>query len=171
MKSLLLTLLVALSAPLCLADPAPQPAASPAPQAATNPDAIKDEFLRFVLTKAENYSGKIEDAVGQAVDVATKEAPETVRQYLVFSAWREGIYFFGPLAAFLFCFAACLVSYYKADWNDVAPANIFCVIGGFSGFILFIVVLGNMPHLLTLIEIKVAPRIYIIEQVSQLLHR
>lgn len=42
----------------------------------------KDQFLKFILEKAEKYSDKGEKALDKAVDLATQEAPILAKEFI-----------------------------------------------------------------------------------------
>jgi len=68
-------------------NPIPTPSASPLPLFSAEPAKetktdYKDAFLSFALEKVEDYSGKMESAINKAVDVAQKEIPQVVEEYL-----------------------------------------------------------------------------------------
>ncbi len=128
-----------------------------------------NEALRFILEKTKDYTGKAENALGQAVDLAQKEAPETIRQFLVWRAWKHGISALVGLAPFLFGIPVFIFAYrlYKKD-SDFAPfpiltAILTTIIGAMAFFT------QTLPDLLSLIQIHAAPRIYLIEQLHSLM--
>lgn len=135
----------------------------------------KDAFLRFVLEKAQKYSEKGEQAIGKAVDLATEEAPLLAKEYLHWKFWENLLYFLVP--AFLFVVIGSLDIYFirkgfKLGWGDSYEpsrwwvAVVFCSIGsGISLLITFI----NLDCLFTSIQISIAPRVFIIEQLMQLI--
>ncbi len=171
----LLSLLLALvmAAPLCAAD---TPPAAPVAPAVAKTESYRDAFLSFALEKAKTYSGAVEEAVAKGVDVASKELPETLTQWLKWRAWYNGVCAFVPplfLIAFVllqvwvwplfeFGYRKCLtrgnelhVATSIAAWVGIAAGLCFTLIVSVSSFF-------------DLIQIWVAPRIYVIEQVIQL---
>lgn len=163
------------------------PAASPAPQAAPATVAkvdYKDAFLGFVLEKAQKYSGTVEDTIGKAVDVAKTEAPVLAHEYLVWQAWYHATYIVLPLVLFTVFFWTFLKQwpkwtvkitsggYYKDDDWSLSKGSIgnvaATIIGGIISLISFIAFFANLDHLLSFIQILVAPRVYILEQVIHL---
>lgn len=189
MKTLILALvgLLALSVP-ALADAAKSTPAQA--QAALNPPpalpdttdwSAKDAFLHFVLSKAELYSGKVEDAVGKAVDVAGREAPKLVKEYLDWKLWEYGLDVamwavcvgLGVWAA-RFCYRKMLNASgdAKEGWTiGMVASLVVTILGGLVSFIGPEGSRGIFGDLLSFIQILVAPRIYVIEQVLHAIKR
>ena len=159
-------------------------------QLTNTPANYQDQFLAFALQKAEKYSGKVEDAIGAAVDAAQKEAPELARQFLVWRFVKSALDIGVPAGMFLAFFVVGTVSFYR--WMDfykdparhdrrgywtvqayakawkVVPFSIIGILGTFGCFINTMV---NIPALYTMAEIKYAPHVYLVEQVAALLHK
>lgn len=131
-----------------------------------------NEALRFMLDKAKAYTGKTEDAVGWVVDKIQTEAPETIRQFLLWRQWMHGIYYFLPFTLGVIAVAAFFFCLKRSKWGYAGPDNAYAAWATFAGcvaVIWIIITLTSTHELLSLIQIKVAPRIYLIEQLTQLL--
>lgn len=128
--------------------------------------AIKDEFLQFALEKAKLYSENGEQAIGKAVDLAQREAPELAKEWLRWRFWRSIIY----------C-VLCTITIWPCIWamkkghaiGDEGGA-FMCVMGGFAlvGSIILVATVAA-PALIDAIQIAIAPRIYIAEQLINLI--
>lgn len=161
------------------ASPAPeaQPAAKTEAPSKTSEQLAQtgNDFLRFALTKAEKYSGKIEDAVGSGVDLAMKEAPETARQFLTWHFYMHLIKGLTPLVLGVASLVFFTLGIKWADWNGLGFWCWSAIIGAIFSFICLLAflcsppnVISGLDHLMACVQIHVAPRIYLIEQVSQL---
>lgn len=127
-----------------------------------------DAFMKFLLSKAEKYSDKAESAVSKAVDIAMEEAPALAKEFLAWRAWKHGLYF---AAINLLLISGIFLTYkgvksIQAD-EEVAPALIVPGVCLSLFGITFFAVEG-MSNLLSLVQIHVAPRIYLIEQAVNL---
>lgn len=132
-----------------------------------------DELLRFILDKAKLYSGKVEDTLGKGIDLAEKEAPETVRQYLVWGMWKNALMFAFPLVSFVVFSILCVIGMNKSKgkWQNPGIVNICTIVCGFLAVIFFSFTLINIDCLFNIVQIHLAPRIYILEQLRDLLHK
>ncbi len=157
----------------------------------------KDAFLGLVLEKAEKYSSAFESGLGKAVDgaqaivskavdVASEEAPKLMQEFLV---WRFIDNVFGFALPFvLFLIFGSIAYNYLPKWIDTFhtdAANTYSnkttvedtkqVKYGLAGVIFTIaaIITGAMSltyisNLKTALQIKVAPRVYIIEQAVEM---
>lgn len=132
---------------------------------------VKDEALRFILSKAQKYSEKVENTASAMIDAAQKEAPETIKQFLVWRAVKHGLSFFMPFFILTSAFITFLVSAKKANWqsNVFSMPHLVSVVSGIIMLFSTIGVAVNFTNLLSFIQVLVAPRIYLIEQVSALI--
>jgi len=141
---------------------------------------MKDAFLGFVLQKAEKYTEKTEAALGKAVDIAKEEAPELAREFIVWRACMHGIKAIFPLV--IICvIIACYIKISKLLWgkHEESPrddwdggAIAFNIVGGVGGAvgIVFLSFL-SFNNFLPFVQCLVAPKIYIIEQVLNLVQK
>lgn len=130
--------------------------------------AVSDEFMRFALDKAKQYTGTAEQVVGKTVDLVQKEAPETVEQFLKWRFFQHMAYFLIPVSATILCTAAFLFCWWaKIKWDDNWGIGI--PIFGAFGFFAIMFSLCEIGDLLKAIQIYVAPRIYLIEELGKLL--
>lgn len=155
-------------------DKALEQAAAPVTNQSTELAKTGNEALRFILTKAKEYTGKVEDGIGKAVDVAQREIGPTVEQFLRWRLWRHGIYAFSTLFGYLLILGAYAWFWrYSKTWHDdfdqVCGRLVGTVVAGLMISISFSTTC--LPNLLSFIQILVAPRIYLIESVSQLIGR
>lgn len=151
------------------------PVAAPAEAAPEGVLSSKDALLHFILTKADKYSGKIEDGIGKAVDEIERETPGLVKEWLRWRFIENAFYFIEPIlvAIILGLVALFCLSRWKAalkartdpdGWimGTILPA-IFSVIMVAGGVCI------NMDNLLACVQIVIAPRIYVIEHVLKLM--
>jgi hypothetical protein len=131
-------------------------------------ESTKDEFLRFALEKARQYTGAAENAVSSAVDMAQREAPELAKEWIRWRTWYHAL-----------CFAPGLLGLGVSLWF----VRLFFKKGGFEDFdsfpigmtalILSMLSLMTMvawgPHILKFVLVTVAPRIYIAEQLIEII--
>ena len=130
-----------------------------------------DQFLSFVLSKAEKYSEKGEEAIGKAVDLVMEESKPLAREFIVWRAWKHGMSFVIPLS---FAFIAGVSLTYclyrsKADGFTSDMHITFTVISGFCTFFGGLFTMMNVNELFNFIQVIVAPRVYIIEQAINLI--
>jgi hypothetical protein len=136
----------------------------------------KEEFLSFILEKAKDYTEKGEQAIGKAVDAVTSETPDIMRQFIVWRACMHGIKFFAALIVI----GIIIVTYYKVvrflwrqeGYDAEMGAPMFAVLGGGAG-LAGIIIMGTVfiNNLLPFVQCLVAPKIYIIEQVINLVQK
>lgn len=136
----------------------------------TNKIDYKDAFLSFALEKAKTYSDKAEVAVGKAVDYTVKEAPEVAKEYLTWRAWYHGLHFLFPVLGSIILAIVFLLCFRKATWDNDGPSvyDILTIVTGVSNIFMFTAVCLNIDHLYSFVQINVAPRVYMIEQVMHL---
>lgn len=129
----------------------------------------KDAFLNFALDKAKLYSEKGEAAVEKAVDTAMKEAPILANEYLKWKFLENSIKFaipatIGFLSLILCCFYIFRANKYGWESDDFFSFNCLMVfVFGLVILVTFLVI--DFDNLYTAIQIQVAPRVYILEQV------
>lgn len=126
------------------------------------------DFLRFALAKAEKYSGKVEDAIGKGVDLAVQEAPETARQWITWRAWYHGLRFSIPFLLLFVCGISFAVSLKRSDFDNGNVWSFITVFSGVIGGFSLLAAIFNFDNLFSLIQIWVAPRIYMIEELIKL---
>ena len=137
----------------------------------------KDALMSFVMKKAEKYSEAGEVTVEKGVDLAMKEAPILVEEYIKWRAFYHAMRFLIPLSIALgwiyFMMKFIKLANTKGWENEYRnePSGYGCL-GGVSIFIqlvLFIVTLCHTDHLFLFVQTMIAPRVYILEQAIQLL--
>lgn len=133
----------------------------------------KNELMAFVLEKGKQYSEKAETAISKGVDIAMQEIPLVVKEFLVWRSWEHGIYGFSGLLItsliLFFIIIPRLKHFYRVIFKD-EEFNFPTIFGIFVPLLfspLFFA--GIVPHILAFIKIQVAPRIYLIEELSKLL--
>ncbi len=119
-----------------------------------------------MLEKAQKYSGKTEDVLGKAIDSAAKEAPEVVHEYLIWNFIQDGLYFVIPFLVGSLLFGISFFLYKKKIGEELY--SFFVVFGGASFFASLIAFCFNIGEM---VQIVVAPRIYILTQILNILHR
>ena len=134
-------------------------------------DPKTDQVMGFILKKAEQYSDKAEEALAKGVDFAMKEIPLVVEEFLKWRAWEHGIRF-----AIATCFwlpllilAASLAwhSFFRSkDENAIVGCLMAALACGVIGSAVFF---ANVSDAFNLVKIKVAPRVYLIEESAKLI--
>ncbi len=132
----------------------------------------KDAFLALALEKAKSYSGTIENTISKAVDAVQVEAPLIVGEFLRWHLWKAGVSF----GVNLFILSLVLVLFYKITkwWNETADSDAqfgLVVLFLISIIPLVITSINLFNYSLEFIQILVAPRIYLIEQVMVLVKK
>lgn len=134
----------------------------------------RDAFLAFAFEKAKSYTDKAEMAVSKAVDAVGEEAPAAMKEFLVWRAWMHGVKGCFPLMVLclgLFLFIKQWPLWELGGYNDDLVKGttlniILSIVGLISSLIstlLFLV--SGAGHIMSFIQVTVAPRVYIIEQV------
>ncbi len=156
----------------------PSVAAPTQPTAATRMANTSADALDFIVNRAKAYSGKIEDGVSKAVDYGMKELPVVITEFLRWRFWMHLMHalssvVFGLIGVTLICLGV-----KRGNWSDSSPpAWLIGVIAG--GIMTVIATIGffagppngpsGLDHIMSCIQIAIAPRIYLIEQVSHLM--
>ncbi len=170
-KQLIVVIMIAIAFPAFAAD---EPAKTETKiEAKTD---YKDAFLQLALEKSKLYSGKMEDAIGQGVEMAKKEVPELAKEWITWRFYYHLINACVPLVC-LIMVMGWIVYWYKvnvkARWDD-EPSHAIFIVSAIFGSAIFIglsISIFSEDHLSKLIQIKVAPRIYMIEEVSKLIRK
>lgn len=156
------------------ADAAPNPETTAKPAETVKRD-YKDAFLAFALEKAEKYSGTAEQVVSKAVDTATKEAPLLAREFIIWRAWMHAIKGVFPIV--LFTVFLTLFCKQWGKWQDDGYGNlkkgttgnvIATVVGGIGSGVTGVASVICADHILSFVQVLVAPRVYMVEQVLNL---
>lgn len=151
-------------------EPAPAKAAKAAESVLPKASAAADTLLATILEKAKTYGEKGEIALGKAVDTVSAEAPIVVKEFLVWRAWKAGLTAVGLLFPTLL--GLWFAAFCKKRWSDDEGWEIGTIITyivtGVYGLISFFVIGG---HVMDIIQIAVAPRIYLIEAAMALVHK
>lgn len=159
--------------------PVPVPVVAPpaTPTAATRMANTSADALAFLVDRAKAYSGKIEDGVSKAVDYGMKEVPQVITEFL---RWRFWMHLMHALTSIIFGLIGMILLYLgiTRGWktSDFHPWVIGTIIGGFMTLIATIGFFAGPPngpsgldHIMSCIQIGVAPRIYLIESISRLM--
>lgn len=133
---------------------------------------IQNRFLELVYDKAVKYTEKGELALEKAVELVANETPILMQEFLAYRFFYHTITFSGVLVFIIVSFFVVLFLWWKwakteyDEYSNWAPAAIICgvivLVGG------AIAIKQNSHHLMSAVQIKVAPRIYIIEQTVEL---
>lgn len=137
----------------------------------------KDAFISFVLDKAKTYTDKAEIAVSKAVDVVSSEAPLLVSEFLRWRVWMHGMSFFIPFV--LMCCGFFMFFNFFDRWkmqpygdalkegevSDVVATVVF----GALFLINVIISIVSIGHLMSFVQVLVAPRVYLVEEVIKVL--
>jgi hypothetical protein len=145
--------------------------AEPAAPAKTD---YKDAFLQLALEKTKLYSGKIEGTVEKAVDITMKEAPEVAKEYLRWKFWENIVRATAIFMASIILTLACVMFVKKGmeTRNESAEGPLIAVgviAGVIDVFVLAALFFEALPSALAAVEIAIAPRVYLIEQLGHLL--
>ncbi len=119
------------------------------------------------MSKAQLYSGKIETGVSNAIDLAQKEVPELVKEFIVFRTWKHAIT--ALLFITLFVSGSVLVKKcVSRDWRN-ASGDVSIMAAIFVSSALLFIGIEIYRECLNLIQVIVAPRVYMLEQVIELI--
>lgn len=135
----------------------------------TRMEKVGADFLKFALAKADKYTGAVENAVASGVDTALKEAPELAKEFLAWRFYRAcarfgiGAVFFSALAIAI----PVLVRFgsragYGQQEKYFIPAFIMAFALFLGGGLWFLD--SGLQNIEDAIQIKVAPRVYLIDQ-------
>lgn len=138
----------------------------------------KDAFLAFVLEKAQTYTDKAETAISKAVDVVTAETPQLVREFLIWRMWMHGIKGIFPLVLGVLFFVLFYKQYHNWGMDQhhayFVKGNelnvVFTIVGGIGASTsALIFACHGISQLMNFVQILIAPRVYVVEQVIGLL--
>lgn len=126
---------------------------------------VSQEFLGWLFGKTKEYTGKVEEAIPAVVDATMKESKEVVKGFLLWRAFKHGMNAFG-----LFVIIGVIVygiyrlgkTIIKEDSGENFGVLLACFITG-----LFIIVptgLRFIENFYNFIQVLLAPRVYLIEQ-------
>lgn len=134
---------------------------------------IMNAFEAFILEKAKQYTGKAEEAIEKAVEIAEEEAPQVVREFLIWRAWFHGTnLFFGSVffVVFLFYFSWSFKNIEPSRYSRWNKTETHMVISSAG---LFFSSIGALTfwttNIFPFIQVIVAPRVYILEEVMKVL--
>lgn len=126
----------------------------------------KEEALSLIIDKARQYSEAGEMAVGKAIDLAQQEAPEVIKEYLTWkfieAAWIPACMLF-VAACLAGVFFYCFKQEYKYDGHHISM--VFSVTFGIMALIVF------ACNIMKPVQIAVAPRVYLMDQVISVLKK
>lgn len=127
----------------------------------------KDAFLGLVLEKTKLYSGKMENALGSGLELAQKEAPKLAYEYL---RWKLllSITIFSANALVLIVASILICLGVKRNWGDGLFGLMALVFGALPVMISIFYLCSSATDI---IQIKTAPRIYLIEQAASLIYK
>ncbi len=126
----------------------------------------KDEFLSFITEKARQYSDKAEAGLGKAYELAKQEAPELLKEFI---RWRicyhsiQTLFGMGLVVGCFFLWKWRIKHSEHTETRSLMPP-VFVSVMVLTGWLCFYTV-----QALSLVQIIVSPRIYIIEQAANLL--
>jgi len=134
-----------------------------------------DQFLSFVLSKAEKYSEKGEVALGKAVDTIVEETPQVAEEFVKYRIFLHLWRTFALLPLIFISYYAGKKFYKLGKESDFMSGGevtgifgtVFSAIAGLIslGFVAYGLI-GEFPYA---IQAMVAPKVYIIEQAINLL--
>lgn len=145
-----------------------------------------DEVLGFILKKAETYSDALEVGIGKAVDFAKEESPVLIGQWLKWRAY-QAIWniAFPALVAIVLSTVAILsvrtlrpkIKAYEESTDsyddDPSVCRAFMWFGAVMMTVIpwFSTIVATYHNVPTLIQIHVAPHVYLVEEAMKLVHR
>lgn len=150
-----------------------------------------------MLEKAHKYSDAAESAIGGAVgmaktavtkgyDLAAQEAPLVLQEFLVWRFTTSVVKFIVPFALFVIAIWVFLRNFPKwidsfradqagtrsRDFRDADARQIKTGLAGWFGLVFTIITciwtISCVDNLMTAVQIKVAPRVYVVEQAVDL---
>lgn len=138
-----------------------------------------DAFLSLALDKAKLYSGKAEDAIGKGVDIAMEEAKPTAMEFLRWRAWSHGIKALFPPVLLVLFVALQLWQWPRFEFGyheDLIKGTVLNVVASIVAWVgigvcSIMTIVVSFPNLMDFIQLWVAPRIYVIEQVIGLMKK
>ncbi len=151
--------------------------AAPVTSQATELAKTGNDLLRFMADRAKAYTGRLEDGVNKAIDVVQEQSPIIVAEFLRWRFWMHAIKAATPIVFGLMGIIMFAVGIRRANWDGMSPWC-FVTIGG--GLAVFVGVIGffagaghesvsGLDHLMSCVQIKIAPRVYLLDQVSHLM--
>lgn len=134
------------------------------------PQETVNTILIEMLRGAKDASSEIYSAskvgIVKAVDFAQEQSPLVVREFL---AWRfsQAIIYLVAGVVVLALLGALVKKCLSKEW--VEESDGISVVGVIFGIGIFVLVLGKciIPNVETIVQIKVAPRVYVIEWVAE----
>lgn len=151
--------------------------AADTPATTKDSSTTKDVFISFVLDKAKAYTDKAEVAVSKAVDVVTAETPLLVQEFLCWRLWMHGIKFFLPVI--LLMLGLYLFFKYFNKWETDTYGNkliqgrptdvIISIVSGVLSLVSLAGSIVNVSHLMLFVQVLVASRVYLVEEVIKVL--
>lgn len=116
----------------------------------------------------------IKDAAEKIGDFASKEIPPFIHEYLTWKWWEAALLFGSwvvPFFIYIVCISVWLFKIKKDFWKDLFLGCdnpfVFLMVNMFGG-----IIFGGwffskaLPSLMTMIQIHVAPKVYILEQIG-----
>jgi len=131
----------------------------------------QDAFLSFTLEKVKKYSEVGEQAIEKAIDSASKEAPILCEEYLRWNFWKNILKFLAPMCGFFIFGGIYIFIGQKINWNlddHHFFGGIAVIISAIVSCFFFLITLFSFDCLLTAIQIHIAPRVFLLEQVMNL---
>lgn len=167
MKKLIVILLLAFALPAFAAEETKQEPAK---------TDYKDAFLKLALEKSKLYSGKVEDAIGQGVEMAKKEVPELAKEWITWRFYYHLWFVIMPIIVILVSVLVFGFCFYKSGKEGYGESGwgVLTIVTGFCGAIAIIMACAHLcceDHVIKLIQINTAPRIYMIEEVAKLIRK
>lgn len=139
----------------------------------TNLNQVLIEMLSGVKDAGKEIYGASKDAIHKSVDFVSEQAPDVVKQFLVwkcFEALLNSIgFFFGGLIV-LYVSYKCFTKFVDNMYGD---DKMFAYAAGFVTLLIATLLLvGGVGHSVkTMVKIKVAPKVYLIEYVVDTVQR
>ncbi len=139
---------------------------------ATNLNEVVIQALSGVSTASGEIYQASKEAIHKSVDFVTEQAPDVMKQFLMWKFVASVIYASFTLLAIV-TYGFIVFRVYKWEASESCRGDFFAtpMMGIIGGMVcLFLIGVVVIPNTMTAVEIKVAPKIYVIEYVAQALH-
>lgn len=128
-----------------------------------------DRTLQMITDRMDKYMDKTEFAIGKVVDIAIEETPKVIHEYLTWKVYVSVFYCIMPILFLSSTVYATKKSWIKANfsdlyWNRYATIGLIGLISSIVSAIW--VIIAWIDYVPTIIQIWIAPRVYLIDQLG-----
>lgn len=165
-------LLVALAAltlsasPVAFADPSPSPVPTTEVSKADSWNDILKENSQEVLKWAKESAEK-------TADFAAAQTPLYIQEYLAWQFWSNSLKYVILVLVTGSSLVLAFIVGNKAKWGSsdtVQFSNIVTIVSGFVGVLCLCACFINLDWVFNAVEVKVAPRVVLVEQLAKTIH-